>query len=142
MTTEKNTESNTHHINFKHGENGVINTYNGNTIFSNLFVMGALANTREYSSEVFHRKYQTDAEGLKVLEAKTNEAIGQLSSITQVLGEMLAHVDLDNIDKGVLATYGWLISGLMELQGQIAIENSDIAYALSNCKALYAQVKS
>jgi hypothetical protein len=143
MTTQSNTESNnTHHINFKHGENGVINTYNGNTIFSSLFMLGALANTREYNKEFFHRKYQTDVKGLEELDSKTGDAIDTLANIISVLGEMLAHVDLENIDKGALATYGWLISGLGELQGQIAFENSDITYALQNCKALYTQVQS
>lgn len=142
MTTQSNTESNTHHINFKHGENGVINTYNGSTIFSSLFMLGALANTREYNKEFFHGKYQTDVKGLEELDSKTGDAIDTLANIISVLGELLTHVDLKNIDEGALATYGWLISGLGELQGQIAFENSEITHALLNHKALYTQVQS
>jgi hypothetical protein len=136
------TESNAHHINFKHGENGVINTYNGSTIFSNLFMLGAFAHTREYDKKIFHGKYQTDVKGLESLELKTHEAIDTISNIVAALGEMLAHTDLENIDKGTLATYGWLISGLGELQGQISFENREIAYALEKYKALYESTQS
>ena len=75
----------------------------------------------------------------EVLESKTNEAVDVLANIMAALGEMLAYVDMDNIDKGTLATYGWLISGIGELQGQIAFENSEITYALKNCEAIYGK---
>ncbi|MGZ5573932.1 MAG: hypothetical protein ACXWEO_02800 [Methylobacter sp.] len=141
MTTSSKTETN-HTIYFTHGENGVIDTYNGNTVFSNLFMLGALSCTREYDDKLFHKKYKTDLAGLEVLNSRTEEAISFLSSAVSALGEMLAYVDLDNIDNGTMASFGWLISGLGELQSQLAFENSEITYALKNCEAVYGKVQS
>lgn len=142
MTTQSNTESNTHHINFKHGENGGIDLYNGNSVFSNVLMLGALAHTREYDKKTFHKKYQTDIAGLEILRSKTHETITVIAYSVTALGEIMAYADLDNVDKGSLATFGWLISGLAELQNQLIFENMEVTHALKNHEALYGKVQS
>lgn len=142
MTTQSNTESNTHYINFKHGENGRIGLYNGNSVFSNILMLGALAHTREYDKKTFHNKYQTDIAGLESLRSKTHETITVIADSVSALGEIMAYADLDNVDKGSLATFGWLISGLSELQNQLIFENIEVTHALKNHEALYGKVQS
>jgi hypothetical protein len=142
MTIKTNTESSTHRINFKHGENGGIDLYSGNTVFSNVLMLGALAHTREYDKSIFHKKYQTDIAGLEILSSKTHEAITVIADSVTALGEIMAYADLDNVDKGSLTTLGWLISGLSELQNQLIFENMEVTHALKDHEALYGKVQS
>jgi hypothetical protein len=129
-------------IKFTHGEDGMIGTYNGSTIFANLLMLGAFACTREYDDKIFYKKYQTDMEGLDKLRMKTQEAVTVLADTISALGEILVYVDIDNIDNPTLARFGWLISGLGELQSQLSFENSEITYALTKHEDMYAGVQS
>lgn len=130
-----------HKIKFKHGLDGMIETSNGNTIFADLLMVGALACTREYthgsSNENFHGKYQTDVDGLVQLSRKTQEGVKVIADIVTTLGVLMAGTDLDNLDRGDVSRFAWLISGLGELQGQLVFENAEVNYALNNCKVMY-----
>ncbi|MGZ4995765.1 MAG: hypothetical protein ACXV79_16565 [Methylobacter sp.] len=128
----KTTESSiTNSIKFTHAESGEIDSHNGKTVFSYLFMLGAFASTRKYNSDLVCSEYQTDTDGLKVLESKASEAVSCLSDAVAALGTMMANADMDNIDTDTLRTCGWLIAGLGELIGQVSFENSEISYALS-----------
>ncbi|MDP1664485.1 MAG: hypothetical protein Q8L79_05090 [Methylobacter sp.] len=139
MDTQAKTESNANHINFKHSENGGID-FNGNSVFSNVLMLGALAHTREYDKKTFHKKYQTDITGLEILRSRTHETITVIADSVVALGEIMAYADLENVGKSSLVTLGWLISGLAELQNQLIFENYEVTDALNNREALYGKV--
>jgi hypothetical protein len=52
-------------IKFIHAEDGVIDSWQGNTVFSYLFTIGAFSLTRKLktSHEACYSEYQTDLEG-------------------------------------------------------------------------------
>lgn len=120
-------------IKFTHAEDGELDTCQGNTVFSDLFIMGAFASTSKYVSDDkgFRRQYQTDEAGLKFLESKSSEAITIISDTVAALGEMLVHADKKAISDSAMTSYGWLIVGLGEIIGQLSRENSEVSYVLS-----------
>lgn len=122
---------------FHANEKGVIHTNKGGSIFEDLFMLGAFANTREKISGCDHRKYQTDAAGLKRLESITDEAINLLSGNILALGEVLAKAELQNLSDFAIQTTAWVIFGLSELQKQIIYEHNEILDANECFSKLY-----
>ena len=138
----KNMNTNTkHQIKFTYGENQQISTYNGNTVFSNLFMFGAFANTWKYTQAptTFHKKYETDIHGLKELISKTEETVSCLSNAVAALGTMMANANLGDIDTGTLSTYGWLIAGLGDLIDEVAFEGCEMSVSLKVMLAVNEQ---
>jgi hypothetical protein len=99
-----------HSIKFTPAENGGIDTNQGNSVFSSLFLLGAFALTRTCDSDSTFSQYQTDIEGLDILESKSREAVSCLSDAVAALGTLLAHVDMGNINTETLQSYAWLIA--------------------------------
>ncbi len=135
MTTE-------HTIKFTHSESGEINTYNGSTVFANLLMLGALANTQKYDSALQCMSYATDKAGLKSLVIKTNETVTQLSIGMAALGEILGNIDLDVTDQSTVRSLGWLIAGLGELLEQVSSVESDMSCSLRAMQVNNGNVQS
>lgn len=118
-----------HKIKFTHAENGEIDSCNGTTVFSNLFMIGALTLTRKYNESSFSHEYPTDAAGLERLTLKIDETIIVLSNTVAALGEIMAWAEHGEIDSGTMAMYGWLIAGLGELLSQLSYASGEISSA-------------
>ena len=131
-----------HTIKFTHSENGEINTCKGSTVFANLLMLGALANTRKYDSTLLCMSYATDKAGLESLVLKTNETVSELSRAMTALGVVLGNIDLDMIDQSTVRSLGWLITGLGELLEQVSFEEGDMSCNLRAMQVNGGKVQS
>ncbi len=125
-------ESNNSSIKFTLAASGAIDFNPGDTVFSDLFMIGAFASTKSlnYNSEHIWCEYPTDMKGLKSLESKSGEIIHTLTDTISSLGMMLAYVDRGEVGDKHLDNYAWLIAGLGELLSQLVRENQEMVHSL------------
>jgi hypothetical protein len=119
-------------IKFTHAPDGQIDFNQGCTVFSDLLMLGAFAETKtsKYTQNAAWREYATDAEGLEALEIKSGEMVSTLADTIGSLGVLLAYVDRGEVGDRHLSNYAWLIAGLGELLNQVACENQEMAQTL------------
>jgi hypothetical protein len=116
-----------HTIKFHHHERGETSFINGETVYANLFMIGAFSQTKKpkfSGNDAGYEgyEYQTDLRGLSVLQSRIEEAVEYIGDAVSLLGQMLAHVDKEELGDQQLDTYAWLVTGLGELTGQLSRE--------------------
>jgi hypothetical protein len=129
-TSTKQTE-NDHTIKFTCTENGKIPFNSGDTVFSDLFMIGAFASTRihKYDGNNAWNEYPADVEGLKLSALKCEEVTDEIIDFITSLGVVLAYADRGSIENKHLDNCAWLAVGLGDLLKQSIEESQSLSHS-------------
>jgi hypothetical protein len=125
-------DSTANSIRFSGHHSGALEMGRGATPWGYLPAIFTLANTRQnYSTETCSEPFQTDTAGLDRLADMSESAEGAIADAIEVIGDLLANCETEELDPGTVRSIGWLLSGLSELRGIVAFTRSDAAFQLT-----------
>ncbi len=128
-------------IKFDHGDDNSISTNNGDTAFSDIFLVAALTHTSKMiypEGEEPTREYATDHEGLVTAIDKSEQIISSLNSGIAAISSVMAHSNPDDtVD--YMQDIMWLISGLSRLTNEVHCASQDMQYSLEQARKLQGE---
>ncbi len=126
---------NKHTIKFTHAPDGEIEYCKGHTVYTDLFMLGAVALTSryQYTKDDIEYEFATDAEGLKTLIMKSNETLEFMQDAIVALGLVMTDRDGEHVNEN-RNELNWLVIGLTELSTLVVKNLSDMNCALRSLK--------
>ena len=133
---------NNHTIKFTNAPDGEIEYCKGHTVYTDLFMLGAVALTSryQYTKDDIEYEFATDAEGLKTLIMKSNETLEFMQDAIVALGLVMTDRDSEHVNEN-RNELNWLVIGLTELSTLVAKNLSDMNCALRSLKVSEAKEK-
>lgn len=123
-------------IKFTLGEDGAIDTQNGDSALSDIFLVAALNHTSKMvypENEEPTREYATDIEGLGTAVDKAGQIVASLNSSIESISSIMACANQDDI-AGHVQEIMWLISGLSSLANEVHHASQNMQFSLKQAR--------